>query len=352
MLACSPGLITCALGLSPTIKPPALEWGAVSPAQRSSVAMGSVQLSMPWDGPSQQCCPSKERKWASQISPATVSVAGAHTCMRKAGGSQPWSIPTDRVSRTTWKTGLCAAGIGGWCFPLGLTSLSKQGQACETQLFELRKENHPAVAFGKAFWGLLCLHRHHGRLSWSVFLTGCVSAGTGWGLSKLKAAFLPPFIPEEGPKRCRAHLAAVCPHLSSVYKHNMQPKVPSQAVRAPGSAVLTELLISVFRTLKRSQDTYLHVKVTSLFIPYKIMHILNAFLITNNCSNNFSNRFLGWGFLQCFYFAWFWGSFIPKTQSLLPRHVTFLLPVIYQFPSEAHRTECKILGGLNSILSP
>lgn len=69
----------------------------------------------------------------------------------------------------------------------------------------------------------------------------------------------------------------------------------------------------------RSCLTYLHIKVTSAFTPYTIMHISNAFLIRNNCSNNFSNRFLGWDFPQCFYLVWFWGSFIPKTQSLLSR---------------------------------
>lgn len=60
----------------------------------------------------------------------------------------------------------------------------------------------------------------------------------------------------------------------------------------------------IFRTLKGSQWTYLHIKgYAYIYILQKTMYILNAFLTRNNCSNNFNKQCLIWGFLKNFYFV-------------------------------------------------
>lgn len=76
--------------------------------------------------------------------------------------------------------------------------------------------------------------------------------------------------------------------------------------------------------------------------------LLEITVQTTSVNNAWSGTFLRICILFRLEYPYYWKPevFSRDTQ------VTFALPVMYHVPSEVSKTWCKILGGLNSILSP
>lgn len=125
------------------------------------------------------------------------------------------------------------------------------------------------------------------------------------------------FTAEQGPSRSPVHVAACLPpcpltHTTLTGTRQQSKRLTEGICNQNHHLILFSpdfirflrtRLNSISRTLKRSQETYLHRKRLFRYLYLtKITSILSVFLIESNCSNHFSKHHLIWGFPKNLYF--------------------------------------------------